>query len=137
MFNRTVAVVLLVWLGMGLESDLLVAAITALIGGGVFWFLGPLITRASVRANVNQMARLGSLGPVGPTRLWLDEHGVHQHVAGLGTSAQWWAVSDVTETDTHGFVHLGPTTAFIVPKRFDPAWASAFLAAVRNRRPGH
>lgn len=131
-----VTAVLLALTITGGYDDLLGPAITALIGGTAYWFLAPLIIRASVRANVNRMTRADALGPVGPTRLWLDGHGVHQHVAGLGTSAQWSAISQVAETDTHGFVYIGPTAAFIVPKRTNPAGASAFLATVRACRPG-
>lgn len=68
---------------------------------------------------------------LGPASLEADEVGLREVCGETVNTAGWAAVGRVDETETHGFVFVGPLAAVIVPKRAEGA--EDMLRLVRER----
>lgn len=126
-----IAVVTLV---MGLavfDVGAVISVALAVVGAAVWWVVSPWTLRRAVRRSVERIARTSGLGVLGPASLEADEVGLREECAGVVNTAAWGAVARVEETETHGFVFVGPVAAVIVPKR--AAGARDMLRLVRER----
>ncbi|GII97770.1 YcxB-like protein [Sediminihabitans luteus] len=131
----TAAVLVIPVLLIGLVvGDWLGGLVVAAIGAAVMWFVFPAVGRKELARNIDRLAAVDGLGATGAANLRTDDEGLHEDVAGLRTSVAWSGVSHVEETDSHGFVRVGASEAFIVPKR--AAGAAELLAEVRRRAEG-
>ena len=108
-----------------------VPLVFAALAAAAWWVVSPWTLRRGVRRSVERIARTSGLGVLGPASLEADEVGLREECAGVVNTAAWGAVARVEETETHGFVFVGPLAAVIVPKR--AAGAEDMLRLVGER----
>ncbi len=65
------------------------------------------LTRARVALEKSGTAR----------RIWLDEDGLNVAAGERTAHVGWAAITRLTETDDHVFVHTGPDAAHVIPRR--------------------
>jgi hypothetical protein len=67
----------------------------------------------------------------GPTRLWIDVHGVVvSEYSDRSTSLAASAIESIEETPEHVFLTVGPRQAVILPRRVGEPAVQAFLQAL-------
>ncbi len=115
MFNRAVSV----------SAAVAVVILTA-------WLL-PHLYRRTVRTQIHKMVRREGSGMVGPGRLVVDDHGLHETVGHTSTSVPWTGVGQVTETPEHVFIHVTAMSGFVVPKRGNEHAARQLLNLLERR----
>ena len=120
----------LVLAGGGPVAPLVFAALAA----ATWWVVSPWTLRRGVRRSVERIARTSGLGVLGPASLEADEVGLRAASAGTVNTAPWASIQRVEETESHGFIYVGPLEAVIVPKRAEGA--EAMLRTVRVRSHG-
>lgn len=99
------------------SNAFIIALLTSLMAGVTgFLFSIPIGRRDYVR-KFKQIAFDGKKSKREQTTVVLNEDSIHIQVESGESFIKWSAITDVKETDTHIFLLLSSTTAFIVPKR--------------------
>ncbi|HWV75699.1 MAG TPA: YcxB family protein [Isoptericola sp.] len=108
--------------------------LTAIVAGAGAWCTLPRLHRRHVERTLRRLAVGDGLGPSGDVRLTIDDHGLHEALAGTLTTLTWDGVERVDETEHHAFVFSGPHAAIVVPRRAErmPELLDAIRAHVRD-----
>ena len=85
----------------------------------------------SAPGRIRKAVASGSVRAPGPTRLWIDDHGVVvSEYSDRSTSLAASAIESIEETPEHVFLTVGPGQALIIPRRVGEPVVQAFLQAL-------
>jgi hypothetical protein len=81
-------------------------------------------------------ARSSEFGATGPSRVWADAEGLHDHAlrTDVTTTYPWALVDRVDQTREHAFVWVSRTKALVIPRRIGEADVAAFISEVNRYR---
>ena len=115
-----------------MTQDWVTGLIASALVAVVVWFILPPLNRRHFERNLRRLAAVpGGLGPTGPTRMTIDDAGLHEEIAGMSSSIPWHAVVRVAETAEHAFVLIGPAAGLVIPLRAEHA--AQFFGEIRRR----
>ena len=133
--NTTVAVLVVSMVVVSLVSGRVVEGIFVAIAATlVSWLIFPWSWRRALSSSLRQTSVDHTLSTLGGRRLTVDHEGLIETRDGTTISAHWDDVERVDETPTHVFVYVGPTSAFIVPRRVGESEIQTLLSEIEANR---
>jgi hypothetical protein len=111
-----------------IPREVLWGVLNAVVFAGLWWW--------NLWRRLRRGARSSAFGPTGPSRLWTDTQGIHDHalLTDVTTTYPWTLVDRVDQTREHAFVWVSQTKTVIIPRRVGEDAVAAFIAEVNRYR---